>query len=146
MSSVQVAHFLADRTIAFAESRPWDVRAQCMRALAWAMSNFILLCDNSDLFFNDDQVQAMSDVRHSFFTSILFLSSDSCILGMPHFFITPKLHALQHIMQDCISVRCNPRMTWEYRCEDAVGRYSRLTSRCHATAAGHRILSRWHMG
>ena len=43
---------LADRTIAFAESRPWDVRAQCMRALAWAMSNFILLCDNPDLFFN----------------------------------------------------------------------------------------------
>ena len=50
--------------------------------------------------------------------------------GQKLFLVTEKTHYVQHIAQDCIDLKLNPRFGWTYSDEDWMGRIAQVAKTC----------------
>ena len=73
------------------------------------------------------------------------LAEKAIAAGRPMYRLRPKLHMIDHIIEDLSRTRENPRYLWNFADEDLMGRIVRLARRQHRSVCVDRTLKLYIM-
>ena len=129
------AHFNLHRLAhEFAACNESDKRLEISLAavLFWGIADFIWTLDHSPMFMTKPQ-QARAHRTGSLYVKTAFLLAELCVnQKILRWKFRPKVHYMQHTIDDVGRYTLNPRFFMCWLDEDFMGKIAALCSRCHA--------------
>ena len=114
-----------------------------MAAASWALADFLWQLDGQGIFVEEKVLPEACLCGHAFLVLYSALNASALNSGQNLFFIRPKLHALQHIVDMMKKTGINPARASCFKDEDWLGKFKRTSSKCHGSTVHFRGMARY---
>ena len=95
---------------------------------------------NADRFLSAEEKQLLRDTSQTMMACYRILAIEALENGVRAYKMKPKLHEVQHILEDSI---INPMRVWLYADEDLQRLVKEIAIQCHPLTAPYMCLFRW---
>ena len=117
-----------------------SVHDQRRLVLCRALQKSYDIMKNADRFLTSEEKQLLCETSQTMMACYRNLSVEALENGDRGYKMKPKLHEVQHILEDCI---INPTRVWLYADEDLQRLVKEIAVQCHPLTVPYMCLLRW---
>ena len=118
-----------------------DVYAEHRATAAWAMAQFIYLCDTNGLTLADETLSEVLSCGELFIQAFAWLYR--FCWGRPLFRLRPKIHYFEHLLDQTRRLRLNPAKIGTWGDESFLKYVKRTSKNCHGKTVLHSSLQKY---
>ena len=123
-----------------------DELGQVRAATCWGLAYFCDRLGRAGRWLSDDDIEAMRLGGRTYLDGYAWLARYSVDAQTLRWVWNPKHHQFEHLLDEIMQDRLNPRYYWNYADEDLVGRVATTAKNCHPWTMCLRRLQRWMIG
>ena len=116
-----------------------DVRCACVVSLAAACNDI----ESNEAIFEPEAAAELSDKIRLSLLSYQGMASIALADGKALYPLKPKMHCLDHLADDVVIERLNPRRYWNFGSEDFIGKIKRIARKSHPSTMARTVTQRY---
>ena len=114
-------------------------------SMLWGLNELFLIPEamRPRFIFTDEELLRIESARKALLMGFHELHKRAALRGQNLFNVTPKFHAVDHMVRRGLRTRVSWHLFWCFASEDAIGSVAKVCAKTHGATTSHRVLQRW---